>query len=395
MTRFYLQQGHGMLKMNREFVERYRGTGVILSPRNCTREQIERHAAEMHERDAVVLFDPQFYQPRTERENILNYPYWQGLNFETVDFASTGASELCEGVIKYQTEVLQVTEVILPGRYTNALSEDWLNTHFTFAETANSLKLDRPVYSTIAIGPDIVRERNLFDRVLNEVVGYPVDGVYFIAKVPRDFLVADELYIYNLLDGLLSITLSGKKVLLGYSNQQSLIYASSGVTGLASGNFRNVRSFDPDTFDIQENSDRQRAVWYYDANTLSEFRPQTLGLAYQRGLAGNFGPVCDFCSSLLESPNPAVVPWGEPQAFRHYLTEINRQWLSFSDIPGDQRVDYAITLVKDVEKQLKSLTDRGFRPGERSFLPALEATLNALLAFKEDRQNDIKLLSSL
>jgi hypothetical protein len=395
MTRFYLQQGHGMLALNIEFVERNPNTGVILSPRNCTREQIERHAVELHERNAVVLFDPQFYQPRTERENILNYPYWEGINFDTVEFASAGASELCRGVIRYQVEQLNVTEIILPGRYTNAVSEDWLNTHYVFAETANSLNLDRPVYSTVSIGPDIIGNREMFDRVLNEVVTYPVDGVYFIAKSPRDFLVNDEVFLYNILDGLLSLRLSGKKVLVGYSNQQCLIYACAGVNAIASGNFRNVRSFDPTTFDVQENNDRQRAIWYYDANTLSEFRLQALGLAYQRGLAGRFGPLCDYCRPLLESTNPANVPWGEPQAFRHYLTEIKRQWELLCDIPISGRIDHVINLVENVEQQLVDLEERGFRLGDRSFKPVIEPTLNALHSFKADRQEDIEQLAYL
>lgn len=390
--KFYLQQGHGMQQLDIEFVENNPDTGVILSPRNYRPDQIERHANELRERNASVLFDPQFYQPRTERENILNYPYWKGVEFATTDFATNGAEQLCEGVITYQIEVLQVSEVILPGRYSNSVTEDWLNIHYVFAETAESMNLDVPVYSTIALGPDVIMDRQSLDRLLNELVNYPVDGFYLVVKNPRNFLVTEEIFIYNLLDGLLSLVLSGKKILLGYSNQQGLIYASAGVTGLASGNFRNVRSFDPATFDVQNTSDRQRRVWYYDANTLSEFRPQSLGLAYQRGLSGSFGPVCQYCRPLLESTNPANVPWGEPLAFRHYLTEINRQWLSFSTIPPNQRIDHAINLVDAANQRLKNLSERGFRLGERSFIDAIEPTLNALTAFKADRQNDLELL---
>lgn len=194
MTSFYLQQGHGMLSMNKEFVENNPHTGVIMSPRNCTREQIERHANELHERNVSVLYDPQFYQPRTERENILNYPYWNDLNFQTLDFASRGASDLCRGVVTYQIEQLNVSEVILPGRFSNVVSEEWLDTQFAIADTANSMGIDRIVYSTVAVGPDVIRDRTAFDRLLNEVVSYPVDGIYFIAQSPRDFLVNDELF---------------------------------------------------------------------------------------------------------------------------------------------------------------------------------------------------------
>ncbi|PRX72993.1 hypothetical protein B0G52_10484 [Cohnella sp. SGD-V74] len=394
MTSFYLQQGHGMLSMNKEFVENNPTAGVIMSPRNCTREQIERHSSELHERNVAVLFDPQFYQPRTERENILNYPYWNDLNFETVDFATRGATELCRGVVTYQLEQLNVSEIILPGRFSNVVSEDWLDTQYAFADTASSMHTGRLIYSTVAIGPDVVRDRNAFDRLLNEVVSYPVAGIYFIVQSPRDFLVNDELFLYNILDGLLSIRLSNKKVLLGYANQQSLIYGTAGVTGFATGNFRNVRSFNPDTFDVQEQSDRQRATWYYDGNTLSEFRPQTLGLAYQRGISGRFGPVTEFSSSLIEAANPAIVPWGEPLAFRHYLTVINRQWSEMLNVPGSQRLNYVIGLIEHVGEQLAQLERDGVRLGDRSFKQIVELTLNALMSFKADRQHDIDLLRS-
>jgi hypothetical protein len=385
MTNFYLQQGHGMLSLNKEFVESNPNTGVILSPRNCTKEQIERHASELHERNAAVLFDPQFYQPRTERENILNYPYWNDLNFETVDFATRGAFELCKGVITYQVEQLNVSEVILPGRFSNVVSEEWLETQFAFADAANSMKIGKPVYSTVSVGPDVVRDRNAFDRLLNEIVSYPVDGIYFIVQSPRDFLVNDELFLYNILDGLLSVRLSDKKILIGYANQQSLIFGAAGVTGFATGNFRNVRSFNPDTFDVQEPSDRQRATWYYDGNTHSEFRPQTLGLAYQRGLSGRFGPITQFSRSLLEAANPAIVPWGEPLAFRHYLTVINRQWAELLNIPESQRISYIIKQIEDVSKHLVQLERDGVRLGDRSFKQIIDPTLNALMSFKKDR----------
>src|SRR2546423_10532010 len=136
---FYLQQGHGMLALDHEFTAVHPGTGVIMSPRVCTREQIERHAAELHRQDTPVLFDPQFYQPRTGRENILAYPYWEDMSFATADFAATGAPTLCERVVRYQMDVLGVDAIILPGRYTNTVTEEWLTLHYTLAECVSGL----------------------------------------------------------------------------------------------------------------------------------------------------------------------------------------------------------------------------------------------------------------
>src|SRR5688572_8026163 len=97
--RFYLQTGYGMMDMNREFVREFGAaakTGVIIWPRTLTRPQVEKHAAELSKAGADVLFDPCFYNPLTFRESILNYPYWDGFDFDTTDFAGPQGREFCK-----------------------------------------------------------------------------------------------------------------------------------------------------------------------------------------------------------------------------------------------------------------------------------------------------------
>ncbi|UNP84335.1 hypothetical protein QRE63_29240 (plasmid) [Bacillus mycoides] len=391
---FYLQQGHGMMTLNNEFVEQHKNTGVILSPRNCTRKQIEKHVKDLHAKGAKVLFDPQFYQPHTDREKILNYPYWDDLNFNTAQFASVEAPQFCEAVIKYQVEVLNVDEIILPGRYANSITEEWLNIHHTIAHTSAQFIKDRTVYSSISLGPDVVGQKPMLDRIINEAIEYPVDGFYMTLHTPH-FLVADETYLYNLMDIFLSLSLAGKKVLLGYANQQDVIFAGVGVEGLATGNYRNVRSFNPEIFGspLEKDGIQQRAVWYYDGNTLSEFRAEALRLAYQRGLKGAFGPNTIHSQPLLEAINPVATNWGEPAAFRHYLTLMNDQWTKLSDVPPAQRMKEIIGILEATQKILQDLIDQGFRTGERSFDKVLDSTLNAITAFVADREYEIELLN--
>ncbi|HDR4590238.1 TPA: hypothetical protein QCR33_001022 [Bacillus cereus] len=390
---FYLQQGHGMMKLNNEFVEQYTSTGVILSPRNCTRKQIEKHIGELQSKGAKVLFDPQFYQPHTDREKILDYPYWDSLDFNTAQFASVEAPHFCEAVIKYQVDTLNVDEIILPGRYTNSITEDWLNIHHSIAHTASQVITDKIVYSSISLGTDVVAQKPMLDRVVNEAIQYPVDGFYMTLQTPH-FLMKDETYLYNLMDMFLSLSLAGKKILLGYANQQDIIFAGVGVEGIATGNYRNVRSFNPDIFDSPQENDgiQQRAVWYYDGNTLSEFRPQALGLAYTRGMKGMFGPNTSHSKPLLEANNPVLTNWGEPAAFRHYLTLMNKQWEMLGDIPVSQRMMRIIEILGSAQENLQNLMDRGFRTGERSFDKVLDPTLNAITAFMDDRGYEIEML---
>jgi hypothetical protein len=185
----------------------------------------------------------------------------------------------------------------------------------------------------------------------------------------------------------LTISLSGKDIILGYSNQQTIIFAAAGVKTIASGNFRNTRVFCPDMFDTPEETEFQRGIWYYDANTLSEYRINSLTLAFRRGLSNRFGPSCEYCQPLLDSSNPADVPWREPLPFKHYLHELQRQWLPLRT--GNTPYNNVVGLLEQAHTNMQNLALAGFHVGDRSFHNYFAPCLNALSAFYADRRNDL------
>lgn len=389
---FFLQQGWGMMELDKEFLKKDLASGVILTPRVHKPEQVERHSKEIRKLGGELLFDPQFYLPRTRREKLLTHSYWDDLNFDTSTFDEGNASKFCEDCVKHQRS-LNVSKVLLPGRYSNSVDDSWLEMHHNFAEKASSLDIDVPIYSTIALGPDVISSDEAFSDIVDEVVNYPVDGIYFVFKHPNNnFLVEEELALYYLLNRFLDIRLSKKDIILGYSNQQSLIFAVAGVKNIASGNFRNTRHFDPSIFDVQEDEMRKRATWYYDANTLSEFRIESMSLAFRRNLQGYFGPVCEYCRPLLESADPASFRWSESLAFRHFLHEIRRQWLELESSSMDLVIEKVMDLINRANSILDQLSSRGFYTGNRSFKNTIDPTLSALKAFISDRGRDIKRL---
>jgi hypothetical protein len=384
---FLLQQGHGMLDLDKDFITDHPQSGVILSPRICSQEQVERHAGEVLDLGGELLFDPQFYEPRTNLDRLLTFPYWDGLDFDSADFIINSAGRFCERVINYQVENLNVTKVIIPGRFTNSADTAWRELQGTFAESAAALAVDRHLYSTVAIGSDVIMSGELFDNILDEIVSYPVNGIYIVVRPSKDsFLVDNDLFLYALLDGLLSISLSGKDVILGYANQQSLICAGAGISTLASGNYRNVRHFNPEMFYVDE-SEKRKKTWFYDPQTLSEYRLENLALAFRRGLGGYFQQTCEHCEPLIRSS--AASPWREPQAFRHYLHEMHRQWLSFDTVPRNERVLTVSALLTSVQSRITELNERRFSFGDRAFNNVIEASMNAVNSFEGDRERDI------
>jgi len=384
--RLLLQQGWGMMAMDNELIEARIAAGVILSPRSATPLQATNHAEEVRSLGGAVLFDPQFYIPRTEHPRILEYPYWNGLQFDTDAFSQGQAADFCRRVIDYARGTLHADEIILPGTFTNAGDDRWRDWQAFFAQAGTEYCPDIPLYSTIAIGPDVVRSRQCFDSILDEAVHSSVYGVYLLLRPPNDsYLIADENYLYAILDGLVSLSEAGKKVIIGYANQQAILWAAAGVTTIASGNFRNTRSFNPEIFDTQEQDDRQRALWYYDAGTLGEFRIQAMELAYRRGLRGYFGPECTYCSALIQAADPGAVNWREPDAFRHFLFELNRQWTSLGSTPRNTRLPALREILTRARSQLQTILDRGVLAGDRSFQSAFEPSLAALEAIQLDR----------
>ncbi len=387
---FLLQQGWGMFGLDLEFIRANFASSVILSPRVYTREQIERHAQEIRSLDAGVLFDPQFYDPHTSREKLLSFPYWDGLEFDTNTFDDERISTFCERVLQYQRDTLNVSEALLPGRYTNTVTEEWLSMNYGFAESAARLDLGIPLYSTLALGPDVIANQESLDNILDEVTGYPVDGVYLVFRVPQDrFFIRDEGVIYNLLGSILSMRLNGKDVIIGYSNQQSLVFTAAGARRLASGNFRNTRSFNPDIFNEQDETAMQRGVWFYHPRSLSEFRLESLRLAFRRGLGDLFGPPCDYCRELLEAPDPGAVRWSEREAFRHYLFEFGRQVLDFEGQSKHETIEDLRSLLTDSRSCIEELKSRAFVLGDRAFNQCIDATEGAFEAFVADRQDDL------
>jgi hypothetical protein len=384
--RFFLQMGYGMMAMNRELLARFdagQDLGVIMCPRAMNRGQEERHAREVLSAGATLLYDSCFYSPRTDRSEILEYPYWVGVDYDTTDFAATQGAEFCKRVIDYQVGVLDVTEILLPGSYTNTVTDEWLEIQHTFAQAADDLGVDRPVYTTLALGPDVILNQAALNSVIDDVVTYPVSGIYLVYRPCKDeFLPTNSLFLVNLLSAFLSLTLADKDITLGYANQADLVFAAAGVRTIASGNYRNVRCFDPTIFEVPTESIPSRKVWYYDGQTMGEYLPEQLGIAYQRfDMKGMFGPSTPYVEALLDAPNPAVVNLLEPDAFKHFLTALRDQWLRFRGLSPIQRLTAVENVYQEVDRNIGRFNAKRFALG-RSFADSLSAIEDALTTYK-------------
>ncbi len=379
---FLLQQGWGMLDKIQVYLRLHNNSGVILSPRICERDQLERYLPAFSAISGPeLLFDPHFYEPRTDLWRVLSYPYFSNYDFQTQSFDT---ARFCQNVIDYQVNTLGLKSVILPGRYINSLTESWLQMQHDFAHFGSSAS-GEITYSTVAIGPDVILNSDNFNTIIDEVVNYPVEGVYFVFEHPNNEFLLDEELIYLILDGLLSIVLSGKRVIVGYANQQSIVFTAAGVDYIASGNYRNVRAFDHLNSTDKDNEVVRKGIWYFDGNTFGEYRIPALSLAFRRNLSHYFGPPTQFTTDLLASSVPTSVVWREPDAFGHYLELMHQYCDEVFAIPKNQRAQYLLDFFRQRGAANSALEARGFNFGDRGFNQAVDTTISALDSFLSDR----------
>lgn len=393
---FYVQQGYGMMGLNEEFADKYDDVAFILSPRSLQRqsniEKISEHSLKLKQKNKKILFDPQFYEPRTNLTKILKFPYFENLDYSTLTFNKSTAEIFGHNALKYQFESLNVDEYIIPGIYSNSITSNWIEAQENMMTGALKYENKKFAYQTLALGPDLIKNQAEFSDLISRCIQYPVDGYYIVLRTPDNYLVQDQNYLYEIMDACISLNLAGKKIIMGYGNQQSLIFGAVGVSGIASGNYRNVRSFNPEIFFENDEDDiKRKGTWYFDGNTLGEYNAQQLALAYKRGLKEYFGPINEYNKSLLTSFNPATVPWGENLAFRHYLSEIYKEWHKIKNLEPVNRIDAVIDKFENSKGLNEELLGRGFKSGSKGFdLETFESTLSALEAIKYDRKDDLE-----
>ncbi len=387
----YLQFGYGMMDHSRTLVGEWGGGTVILSPRDLSPQQLLKLAAEVSAlRDGRVLVDPQFYLPNADHERLVSHDYWPG-EYATGNFwTGTELRELLKKIVELNAS-LGCSEVILPGLYAETVDDDWVARQKLTIDEARQLSISRPLLATVALGADAVRRDDDIDEVLAGAETWDVEGIYVVCEHPSgEYLTKDASWMANLLDLVAGLRIKGKRVVVGYCNHQMLVLASAGVTALASGTWMNVRSFPPDKFRAQYDEEiKQRAVWYYAPQALSEYKLPFLDIAKRQGVLPNLAPAKD-CGSrhadlLFEGVQPTSIKWSEQAAFRHYLLCLAEQGRQASRASFDDTADAHERALDQAESLLAKLHAAGVRGQGRDFTESIDVNRAAIAVLRANR----------
>lgn len=384
-----LQFGYGMMDHSKTLVEAWGGGTVILSPRDLKPKQLQNLANDICLlQGGKVLLDPQFYLPYADHERLTSHDFWPS-GYSTDGFWSGEVRGLLTKLISLNSS-LKCGSIILPGMFAETIDDDWIARQQMVIDEATALT-DLPILLTVALGSDAIRSDVQIDKIHAASSKWEIDGIYLVCEHPNgDYLVQDPSWLANAMDLVAGFRLKGKRVVVGYSNHQMLVLASCGANTIASGTWMNVRSFPPEKFRMQYDDEiKQRAIWYYCPQALSEYKIPFLDIALKQGVLSDMKPDVALGSHhadlLFAGVQPAAVKWTEQTAFRHYLQCLHSQVASASLATFDETADAHERALDMAESLLARLKSLGVKGQLRDFADSIDANRAALSVTRSTR----------
>lgn len=379
-----IQMGHNMRTLTLEHLGDFGNGTVIISPMNILPKSIKSFSDDVHKRKGNVLVDPQLYYPRKFQKNRAQYTYWPQGNYTVLE---TGQfDQVVQELARLNTDI-STEAFILPSLITKKVDELWNKVQKSVIESAKKYAPDMQRIHTIALSSDVLNDEIQIERIISFVEEWSVEGVYIVCEHPeRYYLVDKPLWVSNLMSLVAGIKRQHKKTIVGYASHQLLCLALAKCDAIASGNFLNLRWFQPEHFEtVDESQVSRRAVWYYCPQALSEFKIPFLDIAKRMELLNRMSPPKTmrnhYSNMLFGSGLPSSTGFSEKEAFRHYLFCLRKQCQSSVRDTYKETMDAHLMMLKTAEQLLAGLGAKGIKGQDRDFTEIIDVNRAAISAF--------------
>lgn len=332
--------------------------GAILSPADYVPNTTKNLANRLSDAELVTLFDPQLYLPgQGDKPNLDEYnyhakfggdDYYPGLFYNEDD-----REEFFTLLIDYQDE-LDCSAYLTPASYMSSISEDdvddWVQISETFIEKIDRDGRDKPIYLSLPVNGKQINDAGVRSNLLNAATMLDADGFYVsVMYDDREVRLPlkGEINVKSYLDLLLQLKINRYDVIAAFTHQISHLLFSIGVDAIASGHFKNLRSFDVNRWVVpEEREPRQTVIRYYSDELLDTVRPDHLLNELEQN--------SDFDLSLLRNNSPfeadlfdSTVPieragWAKTDgAWEHYIWSCGNIAKQYRGKKTDERVSHA------------------------------------------------------
>lgn len=383
----YLQLGHGMQALAQELIKGWGGGTTIISPVNMPQEKISSFAEKIRSMGGNVLFDPQMFYPKEGHEKLQAYDYWpsEGCSISSFDTLESTNRELLR-----INNSIETSQIILPGVDMNeekfGYSFDILNRSANYF----SKKTGKELLATLCLYPETIRNSTAIENLTEALRSLPVAGYYIIPRPSNnEYIVSDPFWVMGMMKLVSCLKLARKRVIVGYSNHQGLIFALAHADAISSGTYMNTRSFVPGKFKAPRDNDvKHKSTWYYLPSAFTEYKATLLDVAMQRGYLDTFVPPGEFRNQysdmLFNGALPSSTNYNEANSFKHYLFCLKIQCELLSRESYDDVYNTYEFMLNAAENQIKDNKRRGITGQNRDFAPAIEVNRIAMCANDED-----------
>lgn len=380
----FIQMGHNMRTLALEHLEEFGGGTIIISPMNILPNKVKDYAIEVRKKNGKILFDPQLYYPRKYQKKLSEYEYWPQGNITSLE---QGQFDMVVRELSLLNSEIESDAFLLPSITAKKIDELWNKVQKMIIESAKKYAPDKNYIHTIALTGDVLNDSVQIERIIEFVEEWDVQGVYVVCEHPdRYYLVDRPLWVSNIMSLVAGIKRQKKKTIVGYASHQLLCLALAKCDAIASGNFLNLRWFQPEHFEtMDEKQPSRRAVWYYCPQALSEYKIHFLDIAKHMELLDRVAPPVTmknkYSEVLFNGSLPSSTGFGEKEAFRHYLYCLRKQCqASVRDTYADTKNSH-ILMLETAEQLLSGLGDQGIKGQERDFTEVIDVNRAAVSAF--------------
>lgn len=380
----FIQMGHNMQSLALEHLKDFGDGTIILSPMNIIPANIGKYAKKVRNNNGKILVDPQLYYPRKYQKNLTKYDYWPQDNFTNLELGQFDYVIERLALLNYE---VSSEAFILPAFTANKVDDLWNRVQKLSIESAKKYASDLKRIHTIALSSDVVNDEIQIEKVVSYVEEWDVDGVYIVCEHPgRYYLVDQPLWVANLMSLAAGIKRQHKQVIVGYASHQLLCLSLAKCDAIASGNFLNLRWFQPEHFETKDEKNiSRRAVWYYCPQSLSEFKIPFLDIAKRMNLLDRLAPPVSmrnpYSEMLFGASLPSSTVFGEKESFRHYLYCLRKQCqMSVRDTYRETE-DAHLLILETAEQLLSGLGEKGIKGQDRDFTEILDVNRAAIAAY--------------
>jgi len=262
--------------------------GVIFSARYLKRESAMFSIEEIHKQspDADILLDPEFYAclyadtPNAQLRHLNSWKSWNPCRrneLETTESIEDILKKTFQELLRFPLTAIIAPNIYIPKSFDSIEAVIAKNFIRKTRPIFTKFQQKRPIYATLAIGCDALKNLSEFKDFLNDItaISNPPDGFYILIgggiTEEKTDITRSEIIHADVIGGwmLLNYTLSLNEftIINGYSDILTPFLVGSGGYAGATGWWNNLRSFSMSRY-VSKTSGGQLPIIRYLSNRL-------------------------------------------------------------------------------------------------------------------------------